>query len=266
MMIYDAHAYMGNNPVWAQLGLPVPLEADAWVEVLDRSSVDGALVAPPGVGAHEDFKPDLERIARGVEKYPDRVFGWCRIKPRHGAAALDELRYWIQERGFKALKMNTLDDDYSLTDRDLLDPVVETAGELGIPVFFHTGQESFESCTPTMAADIAVDFPDVTFIIGHMGFGGINGFPGSPEELLPAMERAPNTVTESAGVLNCKFIQDVVDAVGAERVLMGSNGPYCPPDLARVMFQKHMNKLSDDEKALITGGNLARLLKLEPKD
>ena len=58
-MIYDAHCYLGNNPLWAQTGLPVPLEGPAWVEMMDRAGVDGALVAPPGVGASEDFKPDL---------------------------------------------------------------------------------------------------------------------------------------------------------------------------------------------------------------
>ena len=261
-MIYDGHAYLGDNPAWAEMGLPVPLDGDAWVEMMDRSGIDGALVAPPGVGAPQDFKPDLERIADAVKRYPDRLFGFCRVKPRRGRAALDEMRYWVEEHGFKALKMNTLDDDYTLTDRRLLDPVIETAGDLGIPVFFHTGQESFESCTPNMVANLAVDFPDITFIIGHMGFGGINGYPGAPEQLVAAMKRAPNTVTESAGVFNCKFIQDTVDAVGADRVLMGSNGPYSPIELPRIMFQKHMNRLSDCEKEAITGGNLLRILKL----
>ena len=47
---YDTHAYLGDNPLWDLYGLPVPLEADAWVEMLDQAGVDGALVAPPGVG------------------------------------------------------------------------------------------------------------------------------------------------------------------------------------------------------------------------
>ena len=29
--IYDAHAYLGDNPIWGQMGLPVPLEADGWI-------------------------------------------------------------------------------------------------------------------------------------------------------------------------------------------------------------------------------------------
>ena len=261
--IYDAHAYLGNNPIWGQMGLPVPLEADDWIAMLDHAGMDGALVAPPGVGAGDEFRPDMDRIAIGIRNYPDRLFGFCRVKPHSGQGAIDELKLRVQEQGFRALKMNTMDDDYRLDDRALVDPVVAAASELGIAVFCHTGDYQHETCTPSMVADIASDFPETTFIIGHMGFGGINGFPGDIEQLVPSMERAPNTVTETAGVFKAEFIQDVVDQVGAERVLMGSNGPNSPIELPKVMIGKHMNKLTDDEKFLILGGNFARIFGLD---
>ncbi len=261
-MIYDTHAYLGNNPIWKQHGLPVPLEADAWIEMLDEAGVDGALVAPPGNGAAEDFKPDMDRIGSAVAKYPKRLFGFARVKPRQGSVAIEELRKRVTDQGFRALKLNTMDDDYRLDDRKLIDPVIDAAAKLGIVVFFHTGDTSYQSCTPNMVADIAVDYPETTFIIGHMGFGGVNGFPGAPEELVPAMQRAPNTVTETAGVFKPEFIQTVIDSVGAERVLMGSNGPYMPVEIVRIMIQKNMNRLSDGEKALVTGGDFERIFKL----
>ena len=257
LTIYDAHAYLGNNAVWAKGGLPVPLEGGAWVEMMDRSGVDAALVAPPGVGAKEDFKPDLERIARAVKDFPDRLFGYARVKPRRGQVAIDELRHWVEERGFRAVKLNTLDDDYTLSDRALLDPVIQEADRLGVPVFMHTGDRHGATCTPSMVADIAVDFPRTTFIIGHMGH------PGWSDELVPAMKQAPNTVTETAGVFLPSLVQDVVDHVGAERVLMGSNGPYSPIALPPVMIGRHMGRLSEADKAAIMGGNLVRLLRID---
>jgi predicted TIM-barrel fold metal-dependent hydrolase len=54
----------------------------------------------------------------------------------------------------------------------------------------------------------------------------------------------------------------IVDEVGATRVLMGSNGPNTPIDLPHIMINKYMNKLTDEEKALITGGNFERILGL----
>lgn len=264
--IYDAHAYLGNNPLWKLHGLPVPLEGAGWVELMDKAGIDATLVAPPGVGAREDFKPDLWRIARALKDYPDRFFGFARVKPRRGKKALDELKMWVEEHGFKAVKMNTLDDNYLLSDRRLLDPVVETAAKLGIAVYFHTGQESWEQCLPDMAADIAVDYPEVNFILGHLAFGGVNGWPGATEQLVPALRRAKNAWTETAGVFNLKYIQDVVDAVGADRVLMGSNGPYQPPELIKVLIDRHMQRLTRSQKDAILGGNLARLLKVADAD
>ena len=261
-MIYDAHGYLGNNPSFAQTGLPLPLDGRAWVEMMDRAGVDGALVAPPGTGMSEDFKPDLERIASAVKEFPDRLFGWVRVKPRQGKAAVDVLRRHVEEHGFKCLKLNTLDDDYRLDDRRVVDPVVAAADELGIPVFFHTGDASTDTCTPDMVADIAADFPHTTFIIGHMAFGGVNGYPGATEQLVPAMKRAPNTVTETAGVLRCSFIQDVVDEIGADRVLLGSNGPYTPIDVPVIMIRDYMGLLSDEQKRAILGENLLRVLKI----
>ena len=198
---------------------------------MDACGIQGTLVAPPGVGAAD-----------------------ARVKPRRGKAALDDLRYWIEDRGLHALKMNTQDDDYRLDDRALIDPVMEVVSQLGIPVLFHTGDSQGATCTPDMVADIAVDFPETTFIIGHMGY------PGYDHQLAGAMKRAPNTVTESASVFRRVVIQETVDAVGAERVLMGTNGPYSPIELAPMMFRDYMDSLGTEQSAAILGGNLMRIL------
>jgi predicted TIM-barrel fold metal-dependent hydrolase len=255
-LICDVHAYLGHHPAWAQLGLPLPFDAPRWVEMMDRTGVDRALVAPPGVGVGDDFKPDMDRIAIGMKDFPERLFGFCRVKPRRGQKAIDELRHRVEDQNFRAVKMNTLDDDYRLDDRRLLDPVIEAANDLGIVVFFHTGDQHGDTCQPSMVADIAADFPDTTFIIGHCGFIGYES------QTVPALRAASNTVCETAGILTPSKIQAIVDEVGATRVLMGSNGPNTPIDLPHIMINKYMNKLTDEEKALITGGNFERILGL----
>ena len=261
-MIYDSHAYLGNNPIWSDIGLNLPFDGDEWIKLLDKVRIDGVLTAPPGIGAEEDFIPDMDIISEAVKRYPDRIFGFARINPRKGAMAINELRKRVEDQGFKALKMNTLDGNYTLGDKRLLYPVIETAANLKIPVFFHTGDYSFPTCTPSMVSSIAKDFSQVNFIIGHMGFGGVNGFPGSTEELIPCMKSSQNLFTETAGVFKAEFIQDVVDSIGADRVLLGSNGPYSPNELPKIMIEKHMNKLTDAEKSLILGGNFLRVFNI----
>jgi predicted TIM-barrel fold metal-dependent hydrolase len=255
-MIYDAHAYLGNNPGWAQMGLPVPMDGDGWIELMDRSGVTGALCAPPGVGRKDEFKPDMDRIAQAIKKYPGRIFGMCRVLPRQGKKAVDVLRFRVEEQGFSALKMNSLDDDYRFDDRKLLDPIFEAATKLGILLYFHTGDRHGETCQPKMIGDIAVDYPEANFNIGHVGY------PGWTDQIIPTLKRAPNTHVETAGVFLPIYLQEVVDAVGASRVLIGSNGPNSPVELPHVMVNKYMNKLSAQDKALIAGGNLKRLIKI----
>jgi predicted TIM-barrel fold metal-dependent hydrolase len=184
------------------------------------------------------------------------------VRPKSGKTAVTTLRKAVEEQGFKALMLHTSDDSYTLKDRSVINPLIEEASRLRIPVMFNAMDASWASCTPSMVADVAVDYPDVTFVIGRMGFGGVNGWPGSPAELLPAMKKAPNTVTETASVFNSKFIQDTIDAVGVDRVLMGSNAPYFPLELSKITVIKNLNKMTGKQKAQVAGGNLARLLKI----
>ena len=256
-MIYDAHGYLGHNPEFATYGVPELLGEDDWLRRMDSCGIQGALVAPPGVGKTDDFKTDMELIAQAIKSHPGRFFGYSRVKPRRGKAALDDLRYWIEDRGLHAVKMNTIDDDYRLDDRALVDPVMEVVADLGIPVLFHTGDSQGETCTPKMVADIAVDFPGITFIIGHMGY------PGGDHMLVDAMNRAPNTVTESASVFRRVVIQETINAIGADRVLMGTNGPYSPVEMGPMMFRDYMGSLTDDQVSAILGGNFMRVLKLK---
>lgn len=255
-MIYDAHGYLGHNPQFAEYGVPEFLDADEWLRIMDGCGMQGALVAPPNVGTANDFKVDIAHIAQAVKDHPGRFFGYARVKPRRGQAAIDDLRRWIEVDGLHAVKMNTLDDDYRLDDRALLDPVLEAISELGVPVLFHTGDSHGETCTPTMVADIAVDFPGTTFIIGHMGY------PGGDHLLIESMMRAPNTVTESASVFRRVVIQDTIRGVGAERVLMGTNSPYSPNEMGPMMFRDYMDSLDETQTTAILGGNLARVLGL----
>ncbi len=257
--VYDAHAYLGNNKGWGAFGLPVPFDGPQWVKYLDYCGFDGALVAPPGVGAGEDFKPDMDRIADAVKRYPGRFYGFCRLKPRRGKAALEELKR-RHGQGFKAVKFNTLDDNYALSDRSLLDPILETADRLGgMTMYFHTGDRHGTTCQPAMVADMAADFPDMTFMIGHCGF------PGWTDQIVPALLRCPNTVCETAGVFNPYIVQGIIDATSADRVLMGSNGPNSPVEIARLFVQNHLGKLTQEEKAKVAGGNFERwILKKEP--
>ena len=53
------------------------------------------------------------------------------------------------------------------------------------------------------------------------------------------------------------FVREAVDAVGAHRIVFGSNGPSIWPDLA--LESIHRLGLGDEAEALIFGETLARI-------
>ena len=70
-------------------------------------------------------------------------------------------------------------------------------------------------------------------------------------------------MTESASVFRRVVIRRAVEEIGADRVLMGSNSPYSPLELAIPMFADHMPFLSHPQRAAILGGNMARVLGIQ---
>ena len=255
-MIFDAHCYLGRNPLWAAQNLPASVGGAEMIAMMDRAGVDRALCAPPAVGAHDAFASDHELIASALTEFPTRIYGYARVIPTRGQAAIDELRYWVRQRGFRAVKFNTYDAHYNIAQRAVIGPVLEAVEELGVPVMVHTGESHGITSSPALVADLAMDFPRITFSIAHVGT------PGFLEEVIPFMRRAENTVTDTSGMFRPHVIQDLVDSVGADRVLMGSNAPHMPMEFARLLIEEHCPRLTDAQREAILGGSALRYLGL----
>ena len=259
-MIFDAHCYLGRNPIWEAQGMPATMQGQDMIAYLDRGGVDRALCAPPGVGAADHFAADHERIAQAIADYPERIYGFARVKPTRGQAAIDEMHYWLRERGFHAVKFNTIDASpygagfYSLADRALMGPVLEAIAALHVPVMIHTGEEHGHTCTPALVANLALDFPQITFIIAHAGV------PGFLDEVVPFMRRAENTLVDLAGVLRPIYVQNLVNGVGAARVLNATNAPHMPIEFGPQLIERHCRQLTAAQKEAILGENAMRLL------
>jgi predicted TIM-barrel fold metal-dependent hydrolase len=238
------------------------MQGQDMIAYMDRGGVERALCAPPGVGAADHFAADHECIAQAIADYPDRIFGFVRVKPTRGRQAIDEMGYWLGERGFHAVKFNTIDSSpygagfYSLADRGLMGPVLEAIGELQAPVMIHTGEEHGHTCTPALVANLALDFPQITFIIAHAGV------PGFLDEVVPFMRRAENTLVDLAGVLRPIYVQNLVNGVGAERVLNATNAPHMPIEFGPQLIERHCRQLTAAQKEAILWENALRVFKI----
>jgi predicted TIM-barrel fold metal-dependent hydrolase len=116
-------------------------------------------------------------------------------------------------------------------------------------MFFHTGTPAFS--TPTQLAELALRYPKVNFIMGHMGSTDFK------MEATAAATQADNIYLDTSWILP-ELVTRAVETVGAERVLFSSDSPLST--LSIELGCRRAAKLSDEERAQVMGGNMLRLL------
>src|SRR5207249_3657618 len=111
---------------------------------------------------------------------------------------------------------------------------------------------------PALIGDLADSFPDVTFIIGHSGLWEFH------QEAIVVAKRSPNVYLDVAEVSPPGVVRHLVQAVGPERVLYGSDHPMIPFGFELGKVMKYAGLGPSDLRAVL-GLNLARLLGMQDR-
>ena len=190
----------------------------------------------------------MELIADACHQYEDRLYGFIRLQPEADEAG-GLLRTAVTELGFRGLKLHPV-STLAHPAGDGTISLVRAAGELGVPTLFHCGDEP--RSTPLAIAGTAAACPDSTIILGHMG-----GY-YHVDEAIDVAEEYGNIVLETSAMPYPDKIREAVARIGADRVVYGSDGPMSPPALETQKIR--VAGLTDEQVALILGGNAQRLL------
>jgi predicted TIM-barrel fold metal-dependent hydrolase len=167
-------------------------------------------------------------IGEIVRKYPKRIIGFAGVDPRRSDGP-DMLKQCFEEFGLKGLKYHPDNgfDPAGPQSYKLLEVLSEYKGIL----LSHTGPlwppTRAKFAESMLLADIGVDFPDLKVIAAHMGY--INWRPWAS---LAAHQ--PNLYGDLAMWdilafnhydLFCRELRDLIDFVGVEKVLFGTDHP-----------------------------------------
>jgi len=244
-MVIDCHCHLEGGVI------PPRVLEDA-----DRLGIDRLVVCSLG---DFDYEPTHEKcvaanreVVRAMRAHPDRVVGFCYVNPAF-PEALAELDACVRQFGMKGLKLWV---SVLATDERVF-PVIEKARQLGIPVLMHawkkaTGNLPFES-TPEQVAWLARRYPDVSFIMAHMG--------GDWERGIKAAGPVANLMVDTSGsIIECGMVEAAVDELGAERVVFGSDAPGV--ELAVAVGKVTGADIGGAEKSLVMGENIRRVLGL----
>lgn len=246
-MILDANANIGETVL-------KDFEFEPTIEALDSAmedaGIDEAVVAPlkPAAADFDAVNAGLAARIGGI----DRFHGIARIDPL-ADRSIDNVERALDEYGLNGIKLHPWEEQYSIKHPSVA-PVISVARDRDVPVWIHAGYPNVSHALSVR--DVAQRFPGTRFVVTHSGQLDISGR-SSSDALLLATE-TNNTYFELSGVYRRDLIEDLVETIGTDRVLFGTNAPYFHPTVEKSRITGS-NLSSEDQKALL-GQSAARLL------
>lgn len=205
--IIDTHCSVGK-------GTDSELSADDLVAAMDANGVAKAIIAPVDRYLAVYNREGNDAMIEAGRRFPGRLYAMATANPWYGERALEEVKRTFGE-GAVGLKLHPQFQGFNMTDPVVI-PLLELAAELNKPVYFHTGVPI--CCMPFQLTELAMRFPEITFIMGHMGFSDFW------YDVVAAVKAVENIYLESSPYWP-DYVTDVVKKVGADRIMFGSDMP-----------------------------------------
>ena len=191
--------------------------------------------------------PDNESVAQAMQAHPDRFYGWLFVNP--GAAdPIAELEKWNGEPGWIGVKSHPFWHRYPVA---MLDEVAAYCDEQSWPLLVHLGgdQESGDY------QYLPERHPNLKVLYAHAGvpfYHEVWDYAKGKENLFVDLS-SPHYVDERVRL-------GALKALGAERCLHGTDGPYGHFGQGRMVQAILRLPLSDTEKERVLGGSFIELI------
>lgn len=249
-MTFDCHVHTGKLQAFLVDGKTDELLRDA-----DRHGVE-KLFCTEALALLYDMREGNRKLAEWMKEHPDRVYGYASIcSPRYGQEAVDEVRRCIEDYEMHGLKIYSFTQPITgklvlSVDDPWMDPVLEKAVEYDVPVLAHS--------SPAECEALCARFPDLKLIMAHAGNTLHAG--GDWHRALSAAKRHSHLYLDTAtSTTDLDFMETAAAEVGAERLVYGSDWPLF--DMGFALARVTGSALTEEQKGLVLGGNLARLVR-----
>lgn len=229
------------------------LDAAKAIGHLDAGETSTAVAAPmhPPRG---DFRGANDEVLRAAEQFPGRFVPLCRVDPWEGTESVVELRRAVGA-GARGLFLHPSEEHFRINDTRVR-PLLEVAAELAVPVLIAAGYHLFAE--PLQLGAAAAWTPGNPVVLSNGGQFNISGLAQFDAELAL---RNPNVHVQTTGMYREDFLERVVATFGPERLLFATMAPLFSMTYERRRVE--LAHFADAERALILGGNTARLFGIE---
>lgn len=254
------------KPFMPPLSADTSFSVEQLLETMGRSGVEKALLLQnPTIGIMND------EIEKAVVSYPDRFAGTVQIDP-FSVNATDILETLAQKKVFTALKLEMSDDwgwlsvyPHNAFNFTLIYPLLEISEMYKLSVIFDPGRTVGVAYLPEQYRAMVDAFPELNFIIEHMGYWTKDGDHVKYENMLELGKK--NNVFFGISAVGqliedeypCERAQELIrhayEVMGADKLIWGSDAPTT---LNRYTYQQmidfillHNDFLNDSEREKI---------------
>ncbi len=282
------HAYQSLGPPethWSIEHFQKPSEEDLMKDVFEDGHVDVAIFQPTYLLEwYRNGFNTTEQTGALAEKHPGRFVVNARWDPREGDAGLKQLEEDVRRWGSKGVKLYTAEWKDTSRGWTLKDPeayrFLERSQELGIknvhvhkgPTIWPLDKDAFDVSDVDHAA---TDFPDLNFIVEHVGLPRIEDFcfmATQEPNVYAGLSVAIGGLMHARPKFFAKVMGELLFWVGEDKMTFGSDYNIWEPkwqiegfvdwDYPSDEFSDYP-RLTTDTKKKILGLNAARLYDIE---
>ena len=234
------------------------------VAAMDQEGVDKSVVFGfPWQNSKTAIKHN-DYILEVMEKYPQRLIGFCCLDPFSREAAAETER--CLQAGFAGLgELAFYQSGIENKALDKLAPLMEICRDKDCPTLIHTNEpvgHIYPGKTPNTLRQIynlIQRFPQNKIVLAHWG-GGIFFFNLLKKEVKESFKNVYFDTAASPFLYDPKIYRYAKEIIGLDKILFGSDFPLLKP--ARYFKELDNSGLSKSEIESICGLNAANLLKL----
>ena len=240
--------------------------ADELIDSMDRDGVDVSVILSGGWTTQELCVEINDYILESIARYPKRLIGFCGtslgMSLQSMEVAVSEIERCVKGgiRGVGELRLDSqLPHD---PGPEVLKPVVEVIRKHSLVLLVHASEPVGHlypgkgGVTPDILYSLITCFPDIKLVCAHWG-GGLPFY-----ALMPEVKAAMNNVyfdtAASPFLYTPEVYRQVVELVGAEKVLFGSDYPLLAQK--RLLREIESAELPPGAKEMVLSGNACRLL------
>jgi uncharacterized protein len=244
LMIIDCHCHAGRGDrMTAPWNTIAPIQP--YLRRARAAGIDKTIAIPP---FHSNYAEANDYLGRLIARYPDRLVGFAFVHAKRDAGRILEMvGRALKKWRFRGIKVHGFD---ALPTRE----VCEAARAFRVPMLVDVVSR------PEVVDMLAPQYPDVNFIIPHLG--SFTDDWKAHQQVIYQIARYPNVYADTSAVRQFDYLVQAIKRAGPRKLLFGSDGPWTHPGLE--LHKIRLLGLPRDQQAMVLGGNLSRLLRHGP--